>query len=260
MGEIDATRPHSARVWNYWLGGKDWYAVDEQVGARIAAEVPGIVDAARADREFLRRVVGLLTRDYGVRQFLDIGTGLPSMDNTHEIAQRLDPTCRVVYVDDDPLVLAHARALLTSTPQGVTAYLDADLRDPEQILAEAGAILDFDQPVALMLLAIMHLIGDDDDAYRLVERLMAALPAGSFLALSHACLNHPSTAAAVAAWNAGGSPTPMRPRSQAQITRFFDRLDLLDPGVVTCTHWRLETGPWGAAQPVMTFGGLARKT
>ena len=253
---IDPSRPHSARVWNYWLGGKDWYAVDEEVGQRIATAVPDIVDAARGDRSFLRRVVTLLTAEHGIRQFLDIGTGLPTMDNTHQVAQRIDPTCRVVYVDRDPVVLAHARAMLKGNPQGATAYLDADAREPEKILSRAAPVLDFDQPIAVMLLAILHLI-DDDEAYGLVERLVAALPAGSFLVLSHACLDHPSTADAVAMWNASGSPTPVRARSAADIARFFDGLDLLDPGVVTCTRWRPEPDP---AQPVMTFGGLAHKS
>ena len=258
-GEIDTSRPQSARVWNYWLGGKDFYAVDEQLGQRVAAAVPGIVEAARADRVFLRRVVTLLTVEHQVRQFLDIGTGLPTMNNTHEIAQHLDPTCRVVYVDNDPIVLAHARALLTSTPQGATAYLAADVADPQQILTQAATVLDFHQPVAVMLLAIMHLVGDDEQAYMLVEQLLAALPPGSYLALSHACLDHPATADAVRVWNAAGSPTPIRARSSAEITRFFQGLDLLDPGVVTCTRWRGETSPWGTATPVMTYGGLGRK-
>ena len=256
---IDTTRPQSARVWNFWLGGKDWYAVDERLGQQVAAAVPGIVDSARADRLFLRRVVTLLAAEYGVRQFLDVGTGLPSMDNTHEVAQLLDPTCRVVYVDNDPLVLAHARALMTSTPQGATAYLQADLREPHEILTRAAETLDFDRPVALMLLAIMHFVADEEQPYRLVEQLLAALPAGSFLALSHACLDHPGTAAAVAAWNASGGPTLVRARSQVEITRFFDGLHLLDPGVVTCTDWRAEANRWGSAAPVMAYGGVARK-
>ncbi len=258
-GEIDTGRPQSARVWNYWLGGKDHYAVDEQLGQQVAAAVPGIVDAARADRAFLRRVVTLLTGEHQVRQFLDIGTGLPTMNNTHEVAQHLDPTSRVVYVDNDPIVLAYARALLTSTPQGATAYLAADITDPQQILTQAATVLDFHQPVAVMLLAIMHLVGDDEQAYRLVEQLLAALPPGSYLAVSHACLDHPATADAVNIWNASGSPTPIRARSRAAITRFFHGLDLLEPGVVTCTRWRAETSSWVTAAPVMTYGGLGRK-
>jgi hypothetical protein len=247
-------------VWNYWLGGKDWYAVDEQAGKQVAAAVPGIMDSARADRTFLRRAVTLLAREYGVTQFLDVGTGLPTMDNTHEVAQRLDPASRIVYVDNDPLVLAHARALLTSTPDGVTAYLSADLRDPQRILAAASETLDFDRPIALMLLAIMHLIGDDEEADGLVRQLLAALPSGSFLALSHACLDDPATDHAVAAWNSSGTPTPVRPRSSAHITRFFDGLKLLDPGIVTCSRWRAEPNAWGAAPPVMTYGGVGRKS
>jgi S-adenosyl methyltransferase len=258
FGAIDTTRPHSARVWNYWIGGKDWYAVDEQLGKKIAAAVPGIVDSARADRSFLRRAVTLLA-GHGVRQFLDIGTGLPTMDNTHEVAQRVDPACRVVYVDNDPLVLAHARALLTGTAPGVTAYIDADIADPQRILAEAAAVLDFDEPVAVMLLAVLHLVGDDEQARHVVEQLLAALPAGSYLVLTHACLDSPDTAAAVAAWNASGSPTPVRARSRAEIARYFDGLDLLDPGIVTCSRWRPEPTAWHPAPTVMAYGGVGRK-
>jgi hypothetical protein len=258
-GAIDTNRPHSARVWNYWLGGKDWYAVDAQAGKHVAEVVPGITDSARADRTFLRRVVTLLAGEYGVRQFLDIGTGLPTMDNTHEVAQQVDPACRIVYVDNDPVVLAHARALLTSTPEGATTYLAADLRDPQRIVAAAAETLDFDRPIAVMLLAIMHLIGDDDEADDLVDQLLAALPPGSFLALSHACLDDPATEHAVRVWNASGTPTPVRARTSAQITEFFDGLELLDPGVVTCSRWRAEPNAWGAALSVMTYGGVGRK-
>ncbi len=161
---IDMTVPHSARIWNYWLGGKDNYPVDRAAGDQYREVFPGVIDVARASRQFLTRAVRYLAGEAGVRQFLDIGTGLPTVDNTHEVAQRVAPESRIVYVDNDPLVLTHARALLTSTPQGVTDYIDADLREPDKILEAAAKTLDFTQPIALMLMGIMGHIGDYDEA------------------------------------------------------------------------------------------------
>lgn len=251
-------RPVSARVWNYWLGGKDNYEVDRRAGDEVARHVPGIVDAARADRQFLARGVGYLL-DQGVRQFLDVGTGLPTADNTHEIAQRLAPDARIVYVDNDPLVLTHARALLTSTPEGATDYVDADVRDPDAIVQKARSTLDFDQPIALMLLAILHLITDTDEARSSVSKLVEALPSGSYLVLSHACLDVESTRTAVRIWNDSGTPNLLRPRTAAEIADFFTGLDLVEPGVVTCSRWHADTTPWGTPPEVMTFCGVARK-
>ncbi|WP_026341198.1 SAM-dependent methyltransferase [Actinomadura atramentaria] len=255
----DFTRPVSARVWNYWLGGKDHYAADRRAGDEVARHVPGIAAAARADRRFLGRAVRLLVEDAGVRQFLDVGTGLPTADNTHEMAQRLAPDARIVYVDNDPLVLSHARALLTSTPEGATSYVDADARSPEAVLRAAARTLDFDRPVALMLLAIVHLITDDAEAARIVRTLVDALPSGSYLVLTHACLDVEATRTAMDVWNESGTPHPIRARGRAEIGTFFDGLDLLEPGVVTCPRWR--PGPDGTDFPdeVMTFGGVARK-
>jgi hypothetical protein len=254
--EVD--RPVSARVWNYWLGGKDNYEIDRRAGDEVARHVPGIVNAARADRQFLGRSVAYLV-EQGIRQFLDVGTGLPTADNTHEIAQRLAPEARIVYVDNDPLVLTHARALLTSTPEGATDYVDADVRDPETVVREAGATLDLDRPVALMLLAILHLITDTDQARTIVSRLVEALPSGSYIVLSHACLDVESTRTAVRVWNDSGTPHPLRPRTSAEIAEFFTGLDLVEPGVVTCSRWRAGTNPWGDPAEVMTFCGVARK-
>src|SRR5580658_670942 len=181
--ELDTTVSHSARIWNYWLGGKDNYAVDREAGDKVAAMLPSIVAQARADRAFLGRAVRYLAGEAGIRQFLDIGTGLPTADNTHEVAQRVAPDARIVYVDNDPLVLSHARALLTSSREGVCNYIDADLREPDKILAEAAKTLDFTQPVALLLLGVLHHIPDTGQAQEIVRRLVAGLPPGSFLAI-----------------------------------------------------------------------------
>ncbi|MQY06397.1 SAM-dependent methyltransferase [Actinomadura macrotermitis] len=260
MGRMtaDGARPVSARVWNYWLGGKDHYEIDRRAGDEVAQAVPGIVAAARADRQFLGRCVRHLVGQ-GVRQFLDVGTGLPTADNTHEIAQRVAPASRIVYVDNDPLVLSHARALLTSTREGATSYVDADVRDTGTILREAARTLDLDRPVALMLLAVVHLLTDAGEARDAVARLVAALPSGSYLALSHACLDVEATRLAVRVWNDSGTPHPVRPRTHAEITDFFAGLDLVEPGVVSCTRWRPEPSRWGEPEEVMTFCGVARK-
>src|SRR6266480_7062398 len=184
---IDTTVPHSARIWNYWLGGKDNFAVDREAGDAWTATFPGIRDVARASRSFLIRSIRYLAADAGIRQFLDVGTGLPTADNTHEVAQRAAPDARIVYVDNDPLVLVHARALLTSSPEGATAYIDADLREPDKILSspDLEGILDLSQPIALMLVAILHFIVDADAPYEIVADLVADLPSGSFLVMSH---------------------------------------------------------------------------
>jgi O-methyltransferase involved in polyketide biosynthesis len=252
---------HSARIWNYWLGGKDNYAVDREAGDRVAAMLPIIVAQARADRAFLGRAVRHLADQEGIRQFLDIGTGLPTADNTHQVAQRTAPDARIVYVDNDPMVLAHARALLTSSPEGVCDYIDADLREPENILAKATGTLDFTQPVALLLLGVLHHISDTDQAQEVVRRLTAALVPGSFLAVNHStsAVSGAAMEEAVAHWNRVGTPS-MTLRSPQQIARFFDGLDLLEPGVVSCSRWRPGTSPLGGQPPeVDEFCGVARK-
>ncbi|HEY0537526.1 MAG TPA: SAM-dependent methyltransferase [Actinoallomurus sp.] len=251
-------RPHSARVWNYWLGGKDHYQVDRALGDKVAKLVPGIVASARADREFLNRSVRYLGEQKGIRQYLDIGTGLPTMDNTHEVAQRVAPESRIVYVDDDPMVLSHARALLTSTPEGVTDYLDADLRAPEKILEAAAGTLDFSRPIGLMLLAVMHLVVDDE-AYEIVRRLMADMPSGSHLVLTHACTDVETTQAAVRTYNESGIRTPIKGRSRSEIAEFFNGLQLVEPGVVCCPQWRPSPSSWAIPREVMTYCGVAIK-
>ena len=257
---IDPTVAHTARIWNYWLGGKDNYEVDRVVGEQIRQLHPMIGDYARADRLFLGRAVRSLVNDAGIRQFLDIGTSLPTVDNTHEVAQREAPDSRVVYVDSDPLVLAHARALLTSTPEGATDYIHADLRDVDRILSEAARTLDFSTPIALTMLGVVIFIGDDEDPYGIVHRYVDALPAGSYLVLSHTITrpDMPDVDAAVAFWNEHGTPK-LTQRTHEQITRFFGGLELLDPGVVSCSRWRPGATPGGEPAEVAMYGGVARK-
>ncbi|HEV7451084.1 MAG TPA: SAM-dependent methyltransferase [Pseudonocardiaceae bacterium] len=260
QSKIDATRAHSARIWNYWLSGKDHYPVDREIGDQIQQLHPGIGDYARADRAFLRRAVRYLASEAGIRQFLDIGTGLPTAHNTHEVAQRVAPESRIVYVDNDPLVLVHARALLASTPEGATDYLDADLHNPDRILAQAARTLDFTQPIALTTLGVLIFINDDGEAYGIVRRLLDAVPSGSYLALSHTITSPamPHMDAAVAFWNEHGTPK-LTQRTPEQILRFFDGLELLEPGVVSCSLWRPEPTPWGESDEVAIFGGVGRK-
>ena len=236
---IDTSVAHSARVHDYWLGGKDNFAADRAAGDAVMEAYPGIVMSVRANRAFLSRVVRFLTVEAGIRQFLDIGTGIPASNNTHEVAQSMAPECRVVYVDYDPVVLTHARALLTSAPEGVTDYIDADLRDPAKILQEAARTLDFAQPVAVMLIAIMHLIVDADDPYGIVGQLRAAVPAGSYLALSQVASDIQAEQMAEAAkrYNRLARET-QRHRTHDEVARFFDGLDLLDPGLVPVQQWR----------------------
>ncbi|MEW2130858.1 SAM-dependent methyltransferase [Streptomyces sp. NPDC005435] len=257
---INTGQPHTARIWNYWLGGKDNYEVDRAAGDQIRQLHPGIGEYARADRLFLGRAVRHLVQEAGIRQFLDIGTGLPTADNTHEVAQRLAPDARIVYVDNDPLVLAHARALLTSTPEGRTDYLDEDLRNIDAIFEHAAKTLDFDEPVALILLGVVIFIGDDEDPYGLVRRLTERLPAGSHLVLSHTITSPsmPDVDEAVAFWNEHGTPK-LTQRTPENVTRFFDGLELLEPGVVSCSRWRPEPGEGDEPEEVAMFGGVARK-
>ncbi|MHC3467133.1 SAM-dependent methyltransferase [Streptomyces sp. 7R007] len=257
---INTVRPHTARIWNYWLGGGDYYEVDRVAGDRIRELHPDIDEYARADRRFLCRAVRHLVTEAGVRQFLDIGTGLPTADNTHEVAQRHAPEARVVYVDNDPLVLAHARALLTSTPEGRTDHLDEDLRNVDAILERAAATLDFTRPVALMLLGVVIFVGDDEDPYGIVRRLMDALPTGSHLVLSHTVTDPemPEVDAAVRFWNEHGTPR-LTQRSPAAVARFFDGLELLEPGVVSCSRWRAERTGGAEPRPVAIHGGVGRK-
>jgi hypothetical protein len=255
--KIDFTVPHSARIWNFWLGGKDNFAADRAMGEQISAVLPDIAPTARATRAFLGRVVTYLAGEMGVRQFLDIGTGLPTADNTHEVAQRLRPEARIVYVDNDPLVLAHARALLTPGPQGLAGYVDADLRDPATILREAARTLDFTEPVAVMLLAVLHFVTDDEEAYAVVKRLMQAVPTGSYLAIVHAARSD-ATDEAIRQWNKVGTPA-MCARSLEEIAQFFAGLELLEPGVVPMAEWRPQPGNQHQAGALAALCGVGRK-
>ncbi|MFE5190015.1 SAM-dependent methyltransferase [Streptomyces sp. NPDC056628] len=249
---------HNARVWNYWIGGKDNYEVDQQVGEHVAGMFPIIRDIARADRDFLGRAVRFVTGERGVRQFLDIGTGLPTADNTHEIAQRIAPESRIVYVDNDPIVLVHARTLLTGTRDGVTAYIDADVHDPDAIVERASQTLDFTEPVAVMMLGILNFVLDYDQARDIVRRVMAAVPSGSLLVLTHptydAELGGEGQIPAMRFWNENATP-PITARSGEDIAAFFEGLELLEPGMVSCAQWRAD----GSPTPVPQYGAVAVK-
>lgn len=254
---IDTDVPQTARVWNYFLGGEDNFPADRMAGERIAKVNPPVLELARASRAFLVRAVRHLTAEAGIRQFVDIGTGLPTLNNTHEVAQAIAPESRIVYVDNDPLVLAHAEALLTSTSPGTTDYIEADLHDPETILRAAGAILDFDRPVAIMLIAILHHIGDTHEAQAIVRRLMDAVPPGSHLAIAHAVHSEAMDEGA-RQWNKVGKP-PLVPRSPNEIADFFQGLELLEPGLVTTTRWRPGDTDLGATRDVDQYAGIGRK-
>jgi SAM-dependent methyltransferase len=259
--EIDASVPNSARIWNYWLGGKDNYPVDRDAGDQFRAAFPEIVEVARSSRQFLVRAVGYLAGEAGIRQFLDVGTGLPTADNTHEVAQRVAPEARVVYVDNDPVVLAHARALLTSSPEGATAYVDGDLHDPDTILAAARRTLDLTRPIGLMLLGILGHVDDDEEARSIVKRLLEALPSGSYLTVCDGT-NVISEAGVEAQrlYNESGA-VPYRLRSPDQIAEFFEGLELVEPGVVSCPRWRPDAAELavGAPAEMDQFAGVARK-
>ena len=257
---LDTGHAHSARIYNYWLGGEDNFAADREAAEQAIAANPGIVADVRANRAFLARAVRYLAAECGVRQFLDIGTGLPTASNTHEVAQAAAPDARIVYADNDPVVLAHARALLTSTPEGATAYLDADLRDAAAIVRAASATLDFSEPVALMLLIILHLIPDEDDPYGIVASLMGAMPAGSYLVLAHPAsdIRAAKMAEMTRRVNERLSGPKATMRDRAAITRFFDRLDLLEPAVVQPQQWRPEPGIPSPSQ-VTAWCAVARK-
>jgi O-methyltransferase involved in polyketide biosynthesis len=256
--EINTAVPQTARIWNYWLGGKDNYPVDRAVGDQILEAFPAIVENARASRAFLVRAVRYLAGEAGIRQFLDIGTGLPTANNTHEVAQQVAPESRIVYVDSDPVVLAHARALLTSTPEGATAYIDADLRDPDTILREAAGTLDFTRPIAIMLMGILGHIPDDDQARSIVRRLMDAVPSGSFLTMNDGTDTSEEVVEAARIWNQSANPT-YHLRSPERIARFFDGLELVEPGVVSPPRWHPEPGTSGLPPEIDSSCGMGRK-
>jgi len=253
--KVDTTRPSSARVWNYLLGGKDNFAVDREMGDQIQAVFPAIVVVAREQRKFLVRAVTFLAATAGIRQFLDIGTGLPTANNTHEVAQRIAPESRIVYVDNDPIVLAHARALLTSSPDGSTDYVDSDVEDPDKILREAARTLDFTRPIGLTMLGVLGNVADYDQARGIVRRLVDALPSGSYLVISDGTNTSDEVVEGQRIANQGGHPYHLR--TPEEIAGYFAGLDLIEPGVVSVPHWRPGPGPLPPA--VDGRCGVARK-
>jgi hypothetical protein len=261
--EIDTSKPHPARLYDYYLGGKNHFAADRELADKVVAAVPGVRTGPRENRAFLGRVVRYLAAEAGIRQFLDIGTGLPTTGSVHEVAQSVDPRCRVVYVDNDPMVLAHARALLTSSPEGRTAYIHADLRSPAEILSSpvVREVLDFTQPVALMLIAVLHFVSDEARPAGILKTLLDALPSGSYLAASHGTIEHnpPGAATGERAYQSGGVPIHLRD-SGVFSELAFSGLELVPPGVVLVSEWRPDSpGPRPSAAEVNTNGGLARK-
>jgi S-adenosyl methyltransferase len=256
--KIQAHLPHSARVWNHLLGGKDNYAADRAVGEQILRLFPAIAEIARIQRYFLARAVRFLAGEAGIRQFLDIGTGLPTVDNTHEVAQQVAPESRIVYVDNDPLVLVHAQALLTSSAEGRCDYVDADVRDPETILEHAARTLDFTKPVGLTMLGILGQLPDEDDPQAIVARLLEALPSGSYLALCDGTDTDEALNEAIKVYNAN-SASSYHLRSPERIARFFDGLELEEPGVVAASRWRPDVAPIDLDKDVHVHGGVGRK-
>jgi hypothetical protein len=256
---FDTSVAHVARVYNYWLGGKDNFAADRAAGEQAIRAFPEIGLSARSNRAFLARAVRLLAGEMGIRQFLDIGTGIPSASNTHEVAQSVAPTARIVYVDNDPIVLTHARALLTSDPAGATEYIDADLRDPRGILASAAGLLDFRRPVAVMLMAVLQHLDDEDDPYRVTQTLLEPLPPGSYLALSHPAKDINAEAMARMADSLNKMMAEkVTFRDHDAVARFFDGLELVDPGMVQASKWR-PISEAEAASPAALWAGVARK-
>lgn len=257
---VDPSVAHIARIQDYWLGGKDHFEADRIAGDEAIAQLPDMVASVRNTRAFLGRTVRFLAQERGIRQFLDVGTGIPTAANTHEVAQRIAPESRIVYVDSDPMVLAHARALLTSTADGKCSYIDADIRDPDKILADAAKVIDFNRPVAVVLMAVLQFVPDADDPYGLVRRLMAAMPGGSYLVISHPASDIQAAAMAGMATRLNKlMAQQVKPRSKAEVTAFFDGLDLVEPGVIRCPEWRPDR-PEDAAGKSTMWGGVAEKS
>ncbi|WP_043670865.1 SAM-dependent methyltransferase [Streptomyces xylophagus] len=256
---LQLDRPHSARVWNFLLGGKDNYAADREAGEMIVQMFPDIALLARLQRRFLVRAVRYLAEDAGIRQFLDVGTGLPTVDNTHEVAQRIAPESRIVYVDNDPLVLVHAQALLTSTPEGACAYLEADVRDPDRILEVAAQTLDFSKPIALTMLGILGQIPDSDEPEAVVGRFLDALPPGSYLALSDGTDTNAALNQAIAVYNAN-SASSYHLRGPERIAAYFKGLEVIEPGIVPTSQWHPEPVDVGRdPSDVDAICGIGRK-
>jgi hypothetical protein len=251
---VDTSVPHTARIWNYILGGTDNFAVDRAIGDQVLIGQPALAENARLSRAFLARAVRHLAAEAGVRQFLDIGTGLPTANNTHEVAQSVAPDSRIVYVDNDPLILAHARALLTSTPEGATSYLDADMHDVGLVVREAARTLDFSQPVAVLFMGVLGHIEEDAVAIGLVRKVLDAVPSGSYFAMCDSTDTTPEVVEAARIWNESAA-LPYHLRSPDRLARFFDGLDLVEPGLVPVTRWHPDT----EAPDIDQYGAVGRK-
>ena len=256
---VDTGKPQSARMYDYFLGGKDNYPVDWEAAEKVISLFPAVRQMARVNRDFMHRASRLLA-ERGISQFLDIGTGIPTRPNLHQVVQAINPRARVVYADNDPIVLRHAEALLHSTPEGSTTYIQADVREPGKILAAAKEQLDFEQPIALSLVALLHLVADEDDPYRIVGELLNSLTSGSYLALSHATGDFdPETwDRVVEVYRKGG--TPAQVRSRAEFTSFFNGLELVAPGIELAEHWHPEPGQQPSeTDQIPLYVGVARK-
>ena len=254
---LDTSVAHPARVYDYWLGGKDNFAADREAAEQVMAANPTVLHGVRANRAFLARAVRYLAGETGIRQFLDLGTGLPTADNTHQVAQAIAPDTRIVYVDNDPMVLTYARALLTSAPEGATAYVQADIRDPEKVLAGAAETLDFAEPVAVMALMILQYVPDADDPWGIVGRLLKPLAAGSYLTVSDTVrdIDTQRVTQGTARLNERMGPTRLTLRSRPEFERFFDDLEMVEPGIVPLPDWRAP----GSEHPIPCYAGMGRK-
>jgi O-methyltransferase involved in polyketide biosynthesis len=259
LPDLDTSVANAARMWNYWIGGKDNFLADREAGDHVLTAMPSLPLVARLLRRFLSTTVDELTAA-GVRQFLDIGTGLPTADNTHDVAQRAAPEARIVYVDHDPVVIRHAQALLTSSPAGKTDYIHADLRDWATISADARRTLDFSRPVAVLLIAVLHFVLDEEDPHQLIARMMADLAPGSYLVIAHAASDiEPDIAAAMARnYNATSSLT-ITPRDRATVARFFDGLEMTGPGLLPVAEWWGSSPATTAGPGLSCYCGIARK-
>ncbi|MEU7325056.1 SAM-dependent methyltransferase [Streptomyces griseoviridis] len=261
LTDIDTSRPHPARMYDWYLGGKDNYPVDEAMGRQMLTLDPRVPVMARVNRAFMQRATRWLAHQ-GVRQFLDVGTGIPTAPNLHQVAQEIAPDARVVYCDNDPIVLAHAAALLRGTDDGMTEYLQADARDPDAILDGARRVLDLGRPVALSLIALLHFVSDDDGAHDLVRRLVSALPSGSYLVISHATADFTPEESAAAIEKLKAAGVTLALRSRQEFSRFFDGLELVEPGVEVPQHWHPELGDPVPGQDdgvIPGYGAVARK-
>jgi hypothetical protein len=257
---FDTSVASIARIYDYWLGGKDNFKVDRDAAEAMIQQYPDIVAGVRMNRAFLGRAIHYLAAEVGIRQFLDIGTGLPSVNNTHEVAQRAAPGSRIVYVDNDPIVLSHAKALLTSTPEGACAYIDADIRNPGQILQEAAGTLDFSQPVAVCLIMILQFVPDEDDPWKITRALMDAVPAGSYLVIAHPASDvDQEVAPALRQLSTRMGRTRALPRSHPEVLRFFDGLEMVEPGLVQLHRWRSGTGVTDTGRNLAAYGGVGHK-